>query len=93
MRGPDTDAQDQPPPPFTHIRLATHGRSIQMGHSRRYGDVRCWRKAVVRAQSAFRDRQAMSRNRARELTDELFIQKESVHRLIRKGRKAYQFWP
>ena len=30
MQGPDTDAQDQPPP-FTHIRLATHGRSIQMG--------------------------------------------------------------
>jgi hypothetical protein len=31
MQGPDTDAQDQPPP-FTQIRLATHGRSIQMGH-------------------------------------------------------------
>jgi hypothetical protein len=31
MQGPDTDAQDQPPP-FTHIRLAPHGRSIQMGH-------------------------------------------------------------
>jgi len=30
MQGPDTDAQDQPPP-FTHIRLATHGRSIQSG--------------------------------------------------------------
>jgi hypothetical protein len=26
MQGPDTDAQDQPPP-FAHIRLATHGRS------------------------------------------------------------------
>src|SRR5260370_38010819 len=31
MQGPDTDAQDQPPP-FIHIRLATHGRSIQLGH-------------------------------------------------------------
>jgi hypothetical protein len=31
MQGPDTDAQDQPPP-FIHIWLATHGRSIQMGH-------------------------------------------------------------
>jgi hypothetical protein len=30
MQGPDTDAQDQPPP-FTHIRLAPHGRSIQLG--------------------------------------------------------------
>ena len=30
----------------------------------------------------------MSRNRARELTDELFIQKEAVHRLIRKGQVA-----
>jgi hypothetical protein len=30
MQGPDTDAQDQPPP-FTQIRLATHGRSIQLG--------------------------------------------------------------
>jgi transposase len=29
-QGPDTDAQDQPPP-FFHIRLATHGRSIQLG--------------------------------------------------------------
>src|SRR5207249_2275680 len=28
MQGPDTDAQDHPPP-FTQIRLATHGRSIQ----------------------------------------------------------------
>ena len=27
MQGPDTDAQDQPPP-FIHIRLATHGRSF-----------------------------------------------------------------
>src|SRR5712672_1081159 len=32
MQGPDTDAQDQPPP-FFHIRLATHGRSIQMARS------------------------------------------------------------
>jgi hypothetical protein len=32
MQGPDTDAHDQPPP-FIHIRLATHGRSIQMGQS------------------------------------------------------------
>ena len=32
MQGPDTDAQDQPPP-FFHIRLATHGRSIQMGQT------------------------------------------------------------
>ena len=31
MQGPDTDAQDQPPP-FIQIRLATHGRSIQLGH-------------------------------------------------------------
>ena len=31
MQGPDTDAQDQPPP-FLHIRLATHGRSIQKCH-------------------------------------------------------------
>jgi hypothetical protein len=30
MQGPDIDAQDQSPP-FTHIRLATHGRSIQLG--------------------------------------------------------------
>jgi hypothetical protein len=30
MQGPDTDAQDQPPP-FVQIRLATHGRSIQLG--------------------------------------------------------------
>jgi len=29
MQGPDTEAQDQPPP-FIHIRLATHGRSIQV---------------------------------------------------------------
>jgi hypothetical protein len=35
MQGPDTDAQDQPPP-FTQIRLATHGRSIQMGQNRKY---------------------------------------------------------
>ena len=35
MQGPDTDAQDQSPP-FTHIRLATHGRSIQLGHKRRF---------------------------------------------------------
>jgi hypothetical protein len=34
MQGPDTDAQDQPPP-FTQIRLATHGRSIQMGQNRK----------------------------------------------------------
>jgi hypothetical protein len=33
MQGPDTDAQDQPPP-FFHIRLATHGRSIQLGQNR-----------------------------------------------------------
>src|SRR5258708_814126 len=32
MQGPDTDAQDQPPP-FIHIRLATHGRSIQLGQT------------------------------------------------------------
>jgi hypothetical protein len=38
MQGPDTDAQDQPPP-FFHIRLATHGRSIQMGQSRHFDDV------------------------------------------------------
>src|SRR5580692_2819263 len=38
MQGPDTDAQDQPPP-FIHIRLATHGRSIQMGQSRRFWHV------------------------------------------------------
>ena len=31
MQGPDTDAQDQPPPSL-QIRLATHGRSIQMCH-------------------------------------------------------------
>ena len=34
MQGPDTDAQDQPPP-FVHFRLATHGRPIQMGQSRK----------------------------------------------------------
>jgi hypothetical protein len=34
VQGPDTDAQDQPPP-FIHIRLAMHGRSIQMGHLRK----------------------------------------------------------
>ena len=34
MQGPDTDAQDQSPP-FTQIRLATHGRSIQMGQTRK----------------------------------------------------------
>src|SRR5271157_440625 len=45
MQGPDTDAQDQPPP-FTHIRLATHGRSIQMGQT--------LPKCVVRATSGFR---------------------------------------
>ena len=33
FKGPNTDAQDQPPP-FFHIRLATHGRSIQMGQQR-----------------------------------------------------------
>jgi hypothetical protein len=38
MQGPDTDAQDQPPP-FTQIRLATHGRSIQLGQSRRSGPM------------------------------------------------------
>jgi len=27
MQGPDTDAQDQPPP-FFHFRLATHGRRL-----------------------------------------------------------------
>jgi len=32
MQGQDTDAQDQPPP-FFHIRLATHGWSIQLGQS------------------------------------------------------------
>jgi hypothetical protein len=32
MQGPDTDAQDQSPP-FTQIRLATHGRSIQVGQT------------------------------------------------------------
>jgi hypothetical protein len=36
MQGPDTDAQDQPPP-FAHIRLATHGRSIQLGQRRKSG--------------------------------------------------------
>jgi hypothetical protein len=36
MQGPDTDAQDQPPP-FTHIRLAPHG---QKPHLR---EVRFWR--------------------------------------------------
>ena len=35
MQGPDTDAQDQSPP-FTQIRLATHGRSIQLGQSRHF---------------------------------------------------------
>jgi hypothetical protein len=34
MQGPDTDAQDQPPR-FTQIRLATHGRSIQSGQTRK----------------------------------------------------------
>ena len=34
MQGPDTDAQDQSPP-FTQIRLATHGRSIQLGQTRK----------------------------------------------------------
>jgi hypothetical protein len=34
MQGPDTDAQDQPPP-FFHIRLATHGRSIHI-------QGKCW---------------------------------------------------
>src|ERR1700688_1433371 len=38
MQGPDTDAQDQPPP-FFHIRLATHGRSIQLGQTRKSGDA------------------------------------------------------
>jgi hypothetical protein len=38
MQGPDTDAQDQPPP-FTQIRLATHGRSIQMGQKQTSGRV------------------------------------------------------
>ena len=32
MQGPDTEAQDHPP--FVQIRLATHGRSIQMCHFR-----------------------------------------------------------
>src|ERR1700726_839670 len=44
MQGPDTDAQDQPPP-FFHIRLATHGRSIQMGQTRK--------SALATAMSAF----------------------------------------
>jgi hypothetical protein len=34
MQGPDTDAQDQPPP-FVHIRLATHGRSADIPYPRR----------------------------------------------------------
>jgi len=34
MQGPDTDAQDQPPP-FIQIRLATHGRSIQLGQTQK----------------------------------------------------------
>ena len=33
VQGPDTDAQDQPSP-YLHIRLATHGRSIQLGQNR-----------------------------------------------------------
>ncbi len=36
MQGPDTDAQDQPPP-FTQIQLATHGRSIQLGQTEKFG--------------------------------------------------------
>src|SRR5258705_3776943 len=39
MQGPDTDAQDQPPP-FFHIRLATHGRSIQLGQTQTSSGVR-----------------------------------------------------
>ena len=35
MQGPDTEAQDQPPP-FFHFRLATHGRSIQLGQMAKY---------------------------------------------------------
>jgi hypothetical protein len=34
MQGPDTEAQDHPP--FVQIRLATHGRSIQMCHLRHF---------------------------------------------------------
>jgi hypothetical protein len=64
---------------------------------------RSWRKAVVHAQAAFRDRQVMGRNRARGLTDKLSIQKgfcsptdkvwsqmDSVRGLIRKWQKAIQ---
>jgi hypothetical protein len=36
MQGPDTDAQDQPPPSL-QIRLATHGRSIHMGQTQSSG--------------------------------------------------------
>src|SRR5258708_3387938 len=46
MQGPDTDAQDQPPP-FVNIRLATHGRSIQLGHSRRFREVRCESASLI----------------------------------------------
>jgi hypothetical protein len=35
MQGPDTDAQDQPPP-FIQIRLAPPGQSIHLGHSRHF---------------------------------------------------------
>jgi hypothetical protein len=38
MKGPDTDAQDQLPP-SVHFRLATHGRSIHMGHLHRFCHV------------------------------------------------------
>jgi hypothetical protein len=36
VQGSDTEAQDQLSPDH-HIRLATHGRSIRMGHERAFG--------------------------------------------------------
>src|SRR5258708_18392026 len=44
---PDTLMQDRKPT-ARRKPLATRGRTIHSGHSRRDGDVRCWRKADVR---------------------------------------------
>ena len=61
-QGPDTEAQDQLSPD-SQIPLATHGRSIQMGQERHFGDDR--RRSAHRLNADMRNRSAIGRNVSR----------------------------
>ena len=103
-QGPDTDAQDQPPP-FTQIRLATHGRSIQMGSKTEIGprnpDFRSSlnsrhsptrrsrpKSAISGSHVSFDHSSARSRERSLYLSSPLIFSAAQVLPLLRVSRLA-----